>query len=63
MSKHETERAREIGIDNTILRVQVGSGLHGTNVLAQVMPLRPPGAWQTRRTTSTSSSTPTTGGR
>lgn len=34
-SIHETARAREIALSSTILRVQVGSGLHGTNVLEQ----------------------------
>lgn len=31
-NKHETERAREIAEGNTILQVQVGSGLHGVTV-------------------------------
>lgn len=32
MSKHETERARQIARENTILLTQVGSGLHGVTV-------------------------------
>jgi len=31
-NKHESERARDIALNNTILRVQVGSGLHGVSV-------------------------------
>ena len=31
-NKHESERAREIAENNTILRVQVGSGLHGVSI-------------------------------
>lgn len=31
-NKHESDWAREIALNNTILRVQVGSGLHGVSV-------------------------------
>jgi predicted nucleotidyltransferase len=31
-NKHESDRAREIAENNTILRVQVGSGLHGVTI-------------------------------
>lgn len=34
-NKHETPEARAVAEPNTILRVQVGSGLHGTNIANQ----------------------------
>lgn len=34
-NKHESDRAREIALNNTVLRAQVGSGLHGVTVDGQ----------------------------